>query len=139
MFWKWFRRKVNSPMALFNGHFVEVKAFYALQFDAVPCVTFIGDIDVSKAYALISEQLNADLVSVYQHTYFDHEEQQMFFNNSIFVLRGQRMIELGNNYCQLLHTTSQYAWANKLVKDLAVFRKVNKEPAIGFTRQTSMN
>jgi len=139
MLWKWFSRKVVDPMALFSGHFVEVKAFYAVQFDAVPCVTFIGELDVTKAYALVNEQLKGEVISVYQHTYFDHSEQQLFFNNTIFVLRGSRMIELGNNYCQVLHTTNQYAWANQLIKDLAAFRIVNKEPAIGFARQSNMN
>ena len=126
-------------MALFNGHFVEVKTFYALQFDAVPCVAFIGELDVSKAYALINEQWKGDIATVYQHTYFDHQEQELFFNNTIFVLRDSRMIELGNNYCQVLHTTSQYAWAGQLIKDLSAFRMVSKEPAIGFVRQTNMN
>lgn len=139
MLWKWLSRKVVDTVALFNGHFIEVKAFYALQFDAMPCVTFIGELDVTKAYAFINEQLKESIVHVYQHAYFDHQEQQMFFNNTILVLRGNRMIEVGNNYCQVLHTTSQYAWANQLAKELAAFRIVNKEPAIGFARHSTMN
>lgn len=139
MLWKWFNRKVMDTVALFNGHFVGVKAFYALQFNTVPCVTFINELDIAEAYALINAQLKADIVSVYQHTYFDHQEQQLFFNNTIFVLRGNRMIELGKNYCQILHTTDQYGWAHRLVKELAAYRMVNKEPAIGFARQTDMN
>lgn len=139
MLWKWLSRKVVDTVALFNGHFIEVKALYAMQFDAVPCVTFIGELDVTKAYAFINEQMKGSIVQVYQHSYFGHQEQQMFFNNTILVLRDNRMIEIGNNYCQVLHTTSQYAWANQLVKELAAFRIVNNEPAIGFTRHTTMN
>ena len=139
MYWKWFKRKVVDTVALFNGHFIEVKAFYVQEFSAVPCVTFIGELDASGAYAYIKEQLKGSILTVYQHSYFEHSDQQLFFNNTILVLRDKRMIEIGSNYCQVLYSTTQYAWAGELVKALAAFRVVNKEPAIGFARQTSMN
>ena len=139
MFRKWYKRKVVDAVTLFNGHFIEVKAFYALQFNAVPCVTFISELDMTKAYAFINEELKENIVAVYQHSYFDHQEQDVFFNNTIMVLSGNRMVELGANYCQVLHTTAQYAWAKQFVSALAAFRLVNKEPAIGFAVQTAMN
>jgi hypothetical protein len=139
MFWKWFSRRVANTATLFNGHFIEVKTFYTIEFNIVPCVTFIGELDITKAYAYINEQLSANTVAVYQHAYFDHGEKEVLFNNTILVLKDNRMIELGPNYCQILHTTIQYAWARHLVKELAAFRVVQQEPAIGFARQTTMN
>ena len=139
MFWKFFNRKVTEVIGLFNGHFVEVKALYVVQFDAVASVCFIGELDVSKAFAFINANYKLDIVTVYQHSYFDHGEQGFLFNNTIFVLRDKRMIELGNNYCQVLHTPDQYNWANTLVKQLAQFRVVQAEAQIGFARQTAMN
>lgn len=139
MFRRLFRRKINDTIGLFNGHFLEAKAFYALEFDAVSCVSFIGDIDTGKAFELISESLKADIVTTYQHSYFDHNEQKMFFNNTLFVLPNQRMIELGNNWCQILHTQHQYGWSADLVKRLSAYRIVNNEPVIGFARQAATN
>lgn len=139
MFWKMFKRKINDLNGLFNGHFIEVKALFALEFDEVGCVTFIGELDTSKAFAFINENMRSEIVSTYQHSYFDHNEQKMFFNNTIFVLRDKRMIELGNNYCQVLHTQHQYSWANGLVNSLSVFRIKSNEPVIGFARQTANN
>ena len=136
MFRRLFRRKVRDTLGLFNGHFLEAKAFYALEFDAVCCVSFIGEIDASKAFAHISDMLKGEIVSTFQHSYFDHNEQQLFFNNTIYVLTNQRMIELGNNWCQVLHTQHQYNWANDVIKSLSDFRIVNNEPVIGFARQT---
>lgn len=139
MFWRLFRRKVNDTIGLFNGHFVEAKAFYAMQFDAVSCVSFVGDIDASKAFALINDSLKNEIASTYQHSYYDHNEQKMFFNNTLFVLTDQRMIELGSNWCQVLHTQQQHGWANELIKSLAAYRIVNNEPVIGFARQPAVN
>jgi hypothetical protein len=87
----------------------------------------------------ISDTLKGDIVTTYQHSYFDHNEQKMFFNNTIYVLSNQRMIELGNNWCQVLHTQHQYNWANSLIESLAPFRIVNHEPVIGFARHSTAN
>lgn len=138
MFRRLFRRKVRNTIGLFNGHFLEAKALYALEFNAVCCVSFIGDIDSSKAFAQITEMLRNEIVSTYQHSYFDHHVQKVFFNNTIFVLRDQRMMELGNNWCQVLHTQHQNRWANEVINSLAPFRIMNNEPVIGFTRQAVM-
>ena len=49
------------------------------------------------------------------------------------------MIELGSNYCMLLHTRFQFNWARGLLNDLAPFRVRETGQAIGFSRQSSMN
>ncbi len=139
MFWRLFARKIRDTLGLFNGHFLEAKAFYALEFDAVSSVSFIGDIDTSKAFTLINETLQNEIVSTYQHSFYDHNESRMFFNNTVFVLTNQRMIELRNNWCQVLHTQHQHGWANELIKSLSAYRIVNNEPVIGFARQAAAN
>lgn len=132
-------RKIRNVIGLFNGYFIEAKALYALEFDAVSCVSFIGEVDTTKAFALFNEKLKNDIVTVYQHSYFDHNEKKMFFNNTIFVLTNNRMVELGNNWCQFLHTPEQHGWANALIEELSQFRIVNNEPVIGFARQAVAN
>jgi hypothetical protein len=96
-------------------------------------------VDTTKAFGLINEKLKSGIVTVYQHSYFDHNEKKMFFNNTIFVLANKIMIELGNNWCQVLHTPEQQGWANALIEELSAFRMVNNETTIGFTRQAVAN
>ena len=132
-------RKFKNVVGLFNGYFIEVKALYALEFDAVSCVSFIGELDTTKAFGLINEKLKNDIVRVYQHSWFDHSEKKMFFNNTIFVLTNKRMVELVNNWCQFLHTPEQHGWANAFIEELSQFRIVNNEPVIGFARQAVAN
>ena len=135
MFWKLFRKKINETIGLFNGHFYEAKALYALEFDAVSCVSFIGDIETSKAFTYVKETCRHEIITIYQHSYFDHNEQDMLFNNTIFILTNKRMIELGNNWCQVLHRPGQHGWANELMKHMSQYKIAEKEPAIGFARQ----
>ena len=132
-----FNRRIREYGSLFNGHFIEVKALYALEFDAVCCISFIGEIDGGKAFAFIRESMGLEVVKSYQHAFFDHNDQGMLFNNTIFVLNNKRMIELGNNWCQVLHTPNQHGWANNLIRQLSQYRVVQDEPVIGFARQSA--
>lgn len=141
MFLKIFRKEVKEMNAIFNGHYIEVKAFYAWQFNRLPCVHFIGELDVSKAFAHIDERYRYSIENIYQHAWHDHKEDKMLFNNIIFVVKDDRMIELANDYCHILFTPKQYAWSAELVKELTVFRKSEaKEVRImGFARQPETN
>ena len=143
-----FLRRINASAGLFNGHFVDVKAFYALKFNAIPCITFIGDIDITNAFAFIKNNCKADIISTYQHSYFNHNDGRVYFNNTIIVLTFERMIEIAGDYCQLLHTTNQYTWASQLVNNLAQFRiERNVVPTtafrhthvVGFAKEAEMN
>jgi len=140
-----FLKRINANAGIFNGHFVDVKAFYAFEFNAIPCITFIGDTDITKAFAFIKDNCNSEIVKTYQHSYLNHNDKNIYFNNTIVVLTSVRMIEIADNYCQLLHTTNQYNWARKLVNDLAQFKIVKDEPVfrhtqiVGFAKEAEMN
>jgi hypothetical protein len=141
-----FFKRIHIGGAIFNGHFVDAKAFYAAQFNKVPCVIFIGELDVSKVYAFIKETYGRDIYSTYQHSFFNHDDKKIYFNNTILVLSFERMIEIANDYCHVLHTPGQYHWARTLANDLAQFR-VAKDTAsafkhthvVGFAKETAMN
>lgn len=139
-------KRINTSAGLFNGHYVDIKAFYVLKFNAIPCITFIGDMDITKAYAFVKNTYRKDTKATYQHSYFNYDDKKVYFNNTIVVLTSERMIEIADNYCQLLHTTDQYTWARQLVNDLAQFRiERNAVPAfrrthvVGFAKEAEMN
>jgi hypothetical protein len=50
------------------------------------------------------------------------------------------MIELGNNYCQVLYTRGQYCWGQTMIKELSVFHITGDAgKVIGFARSTNVN
>ena len=84
MFFRLFK-KFKNVTGLFNGYFIDVKALYVFEFDTVCSVSFVGEIDTTKTFAFINERLKTGIVTVYQHSYFDHNQKETFFNNIIFV------------------------------------------------------
>ena len=141
-----FFKRTQVHAEIFNGHFVDVKALYVAKFNDVPCVTFIGELDVAKVSEYIQKTYSSDIQASYQHSYFNHDDQQVYFNSTIVVLTHKRVIEIANDYCQVLHTDNQYAWVRQLVNDLAQFRMENNTTpvyrhihVVGFAKETAMN
>lgn len=140
MFFNLFKPKVSAVNTLFFGHYIDPKVFYSVQFNKVPCINFIGELDASKAFDFIRSTYRSRVRGIYQHNYFDYEKKQFFFNNTLFVLKNKRIIELGSNYCQVLHTKDQYDWGQTMIQELSVFHVTgDANKAIGFARKTSMN
>ena len=140
MFFNLFKTKVSQVNTLFLGHYVDPKVFYTVQFNKVPCISFIGELDTIKAFDFIQSTYGSELKGIYQHNYFDHDKRDFFFNNTLFVLKNKRMIELGNNYCQVSYTKDQHNWGQTMIKELSAFHvtsDVNK--VIGFARSNNMN
>ena len=140
MFFNLFRKDLSKVDTLFLGHYVDSKVFYTVQFNKVPCIGFIGELDTSKAFYFIRDAYRYEITGIYQHNYFDHDKREFFFNNTLFVLKNKRLIELGNNYGQVLHTRNQFDWGQTMIKELSVFRlsdEVNK--VIGFARSNHVN
>lgn len=140
---KIFSKKIHDLDAIFNGHYIDARAFYAWQFRRLPSIHFLGEIDVTEACKHIQEMYKRCIVELYQHSWFERKEDSFFFNNSIIVLRDHRMIELAADYCQLLFMPKQGEWAAQVAKEIAAFRKVAAETkevrVMGFARQAEVN
>ena len=140
MFFNLFRKDLSAVSTVFLGHYVDPKVFYTVQFNKVPCVSFIGEMDTSKAFDFIQSTYRRQITGIYQHNYFDHDKRDFYFNNTLFVLKNKRLVELGTNYCQVLHTKDQHGWGQTMIKELSVFHVTTDEnKVIGFARSTNMN
>ena len=138
-----FNRRIGNVPTLFQGHYLDAKVFYIIEFNTIPAVSFIGDLDGSKAFEYIDERFRYAIMGIYQHNYYDHDKKDIFFNNTVFVFKDKRMIELAGNYCHVLHTIKQYKWAHDLTRELAAFKadntSANDNRVIGFARNGNMN
>ena len=141
-----FLQRLKANAALFNGYYVDVKMLYVLKNNEIPSITFIDELDITRAFTYLKETLEPIGVTIYQHCIFDHTDNDVYFSNSILVLKNKRMIELAANYCQILHAAEHYLWVGELVKELAQFRNekdfasaYSHTHVVGFAKPTEMN
>lgn len=138
-------RRTRYVGGLFVNNFIDSKVLFMIRFKKVPSVGVITQIDVTAAYAFISEKMSNQLVDIHQSNMFDHNEGRAFFNLTVLELTNMRMIELGNSYVEVVYTRAHYEWAKAMLLDLAAFKieldsAEEKVPAvIGFARAMEMN
>jgi hypothetical protein len=99
--------------------------------------------DTKKIFDYITEKFRSEIVAVYQHAYFDHSMQDIFFNDTLLVMTGSRMIEIGPGYVQILYEAKAFSGVKNLMMALAEF-KMATAPAyqtkiVGFARRLEMN
>jgi hypothetical protein len=130
-----FKRRIANNNWLFSNNYIEAKGLYLYYFNYLPCVSFIADIDIQKAYSYLNEAMNDEITEVLQHCAYNHDIGQAQFNVSILVLTSDRMIEVGGDYIMLLHRSNDYNWANATLKNLSGFRTEESKPnRIGFVQ-----
>jgi hypothetical protein len=112
---------------IFEHLYIEGKAFYLYRFRNFPCVTFVDDIDVSKAFAFINNNFNDRIVDIYQSCFFNREEGKQQFNKTLFVLYNKVIVELYSDHARILHPNNKYDFADKLLKSLSEFKLPEKQ------------
>ena len=120
LFLKWLKRKYrrlveNRHAKIFENYYLESKAFYMYRFRAIPCMTFIDDIDVSKAFEHIQKKYSHRIVDIYQACIFNRKVEKHQFSKTLFVLDNKIIIELSANYARILYPNNLYHIADKLI------------------------
>lgn len=128
------KNRIRYVNGLFVNNYIDSKVFFVSRFKTLANISFIRDIDVTKAYALIMENFAAEVVGVYQYSSFDYTENKALFIMTVFVLTDNRMIELGYDYAEVLFTNDHYSWANDLLASLANCRMAERTKVMGFVR-----
>lgn len=139
-----FFNRTKADLGLFNGHFIDVRFFYVSRFNTIPCVTFIGDVDITMVIQYLYEHEQKAVKNVYQHSYFEHTDKEVYFTTTIVELTSRRMIELADNFCHVLHTIDQTDWVKQFATDISRF-KIQESTAyrhthvVGFAKAEDMN
>ena len=142
MFRNLFNRKIPVN-GLFTGHYVGVGPLYVALFNRIPNMVFIPELNTANVLSHIEDKYKRELLNLFQHNYFQHNDKQVYFNNTIFVLREKRMIELADSCVQILYKPKDFDWVNKVMRELVEFRTdpvpVKENRIIGFARQNDAN
>lgn len=119
--------KRKSNISFFKHEYIESKGFYAYLFNKVPVVSFISDVDITAAYTFISNNRKADIVNIYQHLNYNRKEGRQEFSRTFFEMKNNMLIELGNNYAEVLYNPGSYDEAGDLVTALSQMKMPEKK------------
>ena len=126
-------RKVKNKMSklkhtgLFNEHFIEAKAFYLKEFNALPCILFMNSIDASEICKRISNHQYGKVLDTYQRSYYYWKESRAESSKTIFILKGEMMILLGDDWLEILYSSTDYTRAEKMMLEFSALKASDKE------------
>jgi len=119
--------KFTRQAELFDSNFIEVKAFYLREFKQVPCICFIGNLDVTKAFNYIQDGNCGKVTAVYQRNWYNWQQKRLEFSKTVFKLGNKSMIKLGDDYAEILFDQSNYLFANRLIEKFKDYAAPAKE------------
>ena len=98
---------------IFETNFLEVKSFYVHLFRKVPSIGYMNSIDMEKILAYINAGMAGKVINSYSRNYYSWMNKRRECSVTIFVLKGQTMIEVGSEYVEILYDpcNSNYAFA----------------------------
>jgi SpoVK/Ycf46/Vps4 family AAA+-type ATPase len=90
-------------------------------------------------YEFVNNGEAGKVLAIYQRNYYSWQHKRKEFSTTIFKLTNKVLIELGDDYAEVLFTNNNYDYANKLIDVFAEFKAPEKEMAfeINIITQTS--
>jgi hypothetical protein len=119
----------DKQAPIFETNYIEVKVFYVKEYNVTPCISFINNLDVAKAYEYIKSGLAGKVLAIYQRNYYSWQHKRQEFSTTIFKLENKVMIEVGDEYAEVLFAKNNYKFANELMELFSSYKAPEKEAA----------
>ncbi|MEP6711812.1 MAG: AAA family ATPase [Ferruginibacter sp.] len=128
----------NCP-DVFETNYIEIKAFYVKEYNCTPCISFINNLDVTKAFEYINKGMAGKVQAIYQRNYYSWQHNRAEFSCTVFKLQDKVMIELGHDYAEILFGSNRYDYARDLMELFSTYKAPEKEAdlEINIITQTS--
>ena len=117
----------KSNASIFENNYIEIKTFYVKEYNITPCISFINNLDVAKAFEYINKGFAGKVLGTYQRNFYNWQHQKREFSATVFKLENKVMIELGHEYAEILFDNNNYEYANQLVDLFVTYKAPEKE------------
>src|SRR5690348_2242962 len=115
-------QKVLNVNGILDGNFLDTKHMYFYHFNQFASSLYRSGIDGEKACKAFREKYGGLIVDSHQYKWFDRQKKKFNFDNTIFILSNQVMIEFDDTYCQIFHNNTQEAFIKELIELLNRFK-----------------
>ena len=118
--------KIIYTNQVFDTRFLETKALYLYQFNALPNVHFINTIDGEKAFLAFKEKYAASILQVLGYRWFKHKHKKFQFDKTVLILHNKCIIEFDDNYCEISHNGKEDIFVNEITQFILKFKERQK-------------
>jgi ATPase family associated with various cellular activities (AAA) len=118
-----FSQKVINANNVFGHTFLDVKILYLYSFNRLPSINFIAKIDAEKAFVAIREKFTASIKNVHHRTWYKRAKKRFEFDNTIIIMDNNCVLELDDNFCEILHDGTNAEFVQSITDVLLQFKE----------------
>ena len=121
------QQKIIDANSIFNNHFLDCKTYYMYCYHKVPCITWTDQLNTEKVLKYIKTEYADAITGIFQNSRYSRKKKKSVYSTTIILMKDNCLVELGNTYCEILHTHEDYEMANALIKEVSRFKRREKK------------
>jgi len=121
------QQKIIDANSIFQNSFLDCKAYYMYCYHKTPCITWADQLNTEKVLKYIKSEFADAITGIFQNSKYNRKKKKALFFTTIILLKDDCLIELGGDYCEVLHTHEDYDMANALIKEVSRFKRREKK------------
>lgn len=121
------QQKIIDVNSIFVNNFLDCKAYYMYCYHKVPCITWGDQLNTDKVLKYIRTKYGNAITGIYQNSKYDRKKKKSLYSTTIILMKDDCLVELGGDYCEILHTHEDYEMANTLMIEVSRFKRREKK------------
>ncbi|MFI5192405.1 MAG: AAA family ATPase [Chitinophagales bacterium] len=117
------QQHVINASNVFDKRYLDIKTLYLYYFNALPSLCFISKVEGEKAYAAFADRLKDQIVHIYQYRWYERKKRKYQFDRTVIILKSHCLLELDEDYAQILHDGNQPGFVDEITSLLGQFKK----------------
>jgi hypothetical protein len=121
------QQKIIDANSIFLNSFLDCKAYYMYCYHKVPCITWADQLNTDKVLKHIRAEYAGAITGIFQNSKYNRKKKKSLYSTTIILMKDDCLVELGGDYCEVLHTHEDYDMANTLIKEVSRFKRREKK------------
>jgi hypothetical protein len=109
-------QKVIDANSLFDYRFLDANTLYLYYFNQLPSVNFISHVDGEKLFNALKEKYGSEIKQIHQRHWYKKAHKKYEFDRTVLVFEGDRLVDIGNDYCEMMHDGSNPEWITAMTE-----------------------
>ena len=116
-------QRIINTNNLFDDHFLNTRIVYLNQFNKLPSVNYMNQIDGEKAYKAFRKMFADLILHVHQYRWFKQKTTKFQFDCTVLILSNNCIVEFDDRYCEILHDGKN----DKFLEEMTILMKQYRE------------
>ena len=117
------QQKLINANNVFDKRFLDIKTLYLYYFNTLPSLSFISQVEGEKSYAVFSEKFKEQIAYRHQYRWYERKKKRYQFDKTVIILKNNCLLELDEDYAQILHDGNQPDFIEEITRLLIQFKK----------------